>query len=204
MLRPTQQLFLMILASLFSACGAFNEGGGSSLCAAGGQCKVYVTTSIYGGNLGGVAGADRACQTDLNKPVDGQTYKAFLSDGSRRVACTTSNCRGGQSEHLDWVLYPGTQYVREDGSLIAVSNISGIWLGGQISDYVNTDHDNNKSTTLLTGMSYDFTSIGNNCTGWTTTGGSAAVATSAGLQLPLFGDVSPCSQIANSIVCVQQ
>jgi hypothetical protein len=51
-------------------------------CGAGGPCRVFVTGAVYGGNLGGLVGADVICQQlaeDANLPG---AYKAWLSDGA--------------------------------------------------------------------------------------------------------------------------
>ena len=74
---------------------------------------IFVTNSSYPGDLGGISGADTKCNADANKP-NGSTYKAMLVGGTRR-ACSTVNCSGGASEHLDWVLYPNTTYIRSPG-----------------------------------------------------------------------------------------
>ncbi len=204
MRHPIHILNLVGSIFLMAACGLTKSSGTANACSAGGTCKVYVSSGIHSGNLGGVSGADAICRTDINKPADGSIYKAFISDGTSRVACTTPNCKGGFREHKNWIIYPNTRYTRPDGAWIVTSNAAGIWMGGEISDYVNDDFSKSKNSALLTGMSFDFTSTGNNCSAWRSTAGSADVAASSDLQLPRGGDSRPCSQISNSLLCVQQ
>ena len=88
--------------------------------------KIFVTTSLTNGNLGGVTGADSFCNNDSNKP-DSSTYKALIVSNTRR-ACTTAECSGGPSEHQDWVMSANTNYYREDGlTLIGTTTDNGIF-----------------------------------------------------------------------------
>ncbi|MDH5656714.1 MAG: DUF1554 domain-containing protein, partial [Spirochaetia bacterium] len=92
-------------------------------------CKIYVTTQIYNGNLGGVTGADDKCMTNSNKPPDGKTYKAMILDVTNRRACFYGDCLTDPSPDVDkinWVLYPNTDYVRPDGTPIFTSNANAI------------------------------------------------------------------------------
>jgi hypothetical protein len=88
---------------------------------------IYITTSTIDGNVGGVTEADAICAADLSKP-DGGTYKALITDGSTRVACTTAGCSGGATEHTNWVLAASTDYYRSDGTTkISTTNANGIF-----------------------------------------------------------------------------
>ncbi len=72
---------------------------------------IFRTATAYTGGLGGIAGADAKCGSDGNKP-DSRTYKAMICDESNRRACSTDDCSGGPSEHIDWVLNASTSYYR--------------------------------------------------------------------------------------------
>lgn len=88
---------------------------------------IFVTTSGNNGNLGGVTGADALCAADSSCP-SGATCKAFIVDGTTRVACTTADCSGGPSEHTDWVLAASTTYYRSDGTtVIGTTTANGIF-----------------------------------------------------------------------------
>ena len=66
--------------------------------------------------------------TDSNYPGSG-TYKALITDGTNRVACTSANCAtGGAGENINWVLTPSTEYFRTDGTTeIGVTTSAGIF-----------------------------------------------------------------------------
>jgi hypothetical protein len=51
-------------------------------CGAGGPCRVFVTSSAYGGSIGGLDGADEICQIFADGANLPGTYKAWLSDSS--------------------------------------------------------------------------------------------------------------------------
>ncbi|EOQ97178.1 PF07588 family protein [Leptospira wolbachii serovar Codice str. CDC] len=90
--------------------------------------KVFVTAATFDGNLLGITGADAKCAADTNKPATG-TYKAMITDGTNRVACTTDNCGGGPGENFNWVFQPGEIYVRStDSASLFTANASGIIL----------------------------------------------------------------------------
>ena len=91
-------MFLIVLVALLACSDGSTVRVGKTL---------FVTAAGYNGNLGGVSGADAKCMADANKPSDGKTYKAMLTDGSTRIACTSANCTtSGNAEHLGWVLHP--------------------------------------------------------------------------------------------------
>ena len=49
-------------------------------CGRGGPCRVFVTSAEFGGNLGGLVGADAICQARAESAGLPGTYKAWLSD----------------------------------------------------------------------------------------------------------------------------
>ena len=51
-------------------------------CGAGGPCRVFVTSTAYGGSIGGLTGADEICQIFADGANLPGTYKAWLSDSS--------------------------------------------------------------------------------------------------------------------------
>ena len=94
--------------------------------------RIYVTSTAYTGNLGGIAGADAKCNAaDANKPAGAGTFKALLVDAastSLRRACTSGNClTGGVGEHIDWVLRPNITYLQRIGeTAIFTANWQGV------------------------------------------------------------------------------
>ncbi len=99
-------------------------GGNQNSCVS--AHKMFLTAATYDGNLGGVTGADAKCMSDANYPGVG-TYHALITDGTTRVACSTPDCTGGISEHVDWVLLANATYCRTDGT-IEIGTTSNIGL----------------------------------------------------------------------------
>ncbi len=105
-------------------------------CGDGGPCRVFVTSTQYGGVLGGLAGADALCQTRASQAGLPGTYKAWLSDGTASPSTRFVRSRG------PYRLLDGTTIARgwadlTDGSLAApidvtesgnaVANSTGVW-----------------------------------------------------------------------------
>jgi len=67
-------------------------------------CRIFVTTGVYNGNLGGLSGGDAKCMSDSGKPATG-TYRAWLMDGTTIAP----------------VFQAGIQYIRPDGTVIVNS-----------------------------------------------------------------------------------
>ncbi|WP_246834408.1 DUF1554 domain-containing protein [Leptospira levettii] len=93
--------------------------------------RIFITATSYDGNLQGAsangpAGADLKCNSDANTPGTG-TYKAMITDGTNRNACSTDNCGGGAGENIDWVFQSGRIYIRaNDAASLFTANASGI------------------------------------------------------------------------------
>jgi hypothetical protein len=75
--------------------------------------KLFVTDTLYDGNLGGITGADLKCASDSNNPGMG-TYKAFLGVPLTR----------GHSPEVDWVLGPSKVYQRNDSVTVTTTSAS--------------------------------------------------------------------------------
>jgi hypothetical protein len=75
-------LSLVSLSGREAAAGKQRKKRRPKRCGAGGPCRVFVSSTVYGGNLGGLVGADAICQQlaeDANLPG---SYKAWLSDSA--------------------------------------------------------------------------------------------------------------------------
>ncbi len=86
--------------------------------------RVFVSSSIYNGNLGGLSGADSKCQTLANTATLGGAWKAWLSDSSTSASSRLSHA--------------SVSYVLVDGTLVAnnwtdlVTNKSGNYITNAI------------------------------------------------------------------------
>ncbi|MCG6147441.1 DUF1554 domain-containing protein [Leptospira levettii] len=135
-------------------------------CATTGTCKIFITNSTAPVTAG-VSGIDAHCNNATNKPSGGGTYKALVTDGTSRRACTSANCTtGGTSEHIDWVLKPNQQYKRKDGTtVIGTTNANGLFP----IPLTNSMEPNllNSTNYVITGLNADWINS-NDCENWTT------------------------------------
>lgn len=135
-------------------------------CATTGTCKIFITNSTAPVTAG-VSGIDAHCNNATNKPSGGGTYKALVTDGTSRRACTSANCTtGGTSEHIDWVLKPNQQYKRKDGTtVIGTTNANGLFP----IPLTNSMEPNllNSTNYVITGINADWINS-NDCENWTT------------------------------------
>lgn len=125
---------------------------------AGGK-RIYISTSPFSGNLGGIAGADMKCNSDPNKPA-GVSAKALISDGFNRVACANPLCDEGVEGQNDWPLKPGTTYRDVDGNLIGTTNSYGIFSGSMFATSAFS------TVRAWTGIKSDWTSSNEHCSSW--------------------------------------
>jgi hypothetical protein len=194
-----KKLFVIysVLITILYSC---NPGGSGDLkltnCYPGGSCNVFISSQLVNGILGGVSGADTICNTDANRPNNGR-YKAFLS-GNERVACKTSNCSSGPSEHLDWVIYPNTKYIRSDGVQISTSNSLGIFQGPLLNAVSSV------GTVIWMGLASDYTTSPYTCTSWTTNASYGEVVASTDTKLPNDFGPQACSTPGRTILCIEQ
>lgn len=150
--------------------------------------RIYVTNSVYNGNLGGVSGADTKCNVaDANKPSGSGTFKALLVDSGSsllRRACSTANCAGsgtGVAENIDWVLRPNITYLRGQDSLpVFTANFNGVFDFGA-GNFTNPIHSS--AFSVWTGINFG---VGGQ---WTIDGGpgQCSLALGAGWMNSILG-----------------
>ncbi len=134
------------------------------ICQNRGFCYLFNSAITYDGGPTtptGFPGMDARCNADANKPTT-SNFKAMLV-GPGRIASVTANVGDGQ---VDWVLYPSMTYRRPDNQPIAVTNAAKLLL----FPLTNAISLSGVAATW-TGMNVDWTTNGDNCTGWSTTGG---------------------------------
>lgn len=127
-----------------------------------GLLYIFVTNTLYDGNLGGVAGADARCNSDSAKPIPTATYKALLVDGATRIACTSGGCSTGSTEHTDWVLKPNQSYYNVAGDVIAATDVNGLFPNNLTNSIKPLS-----SNYSWTGLFIDWTTHSSHCNGWT-------------------------------------
>ncbi len=153
--------------------------------------KVFVTASTYNGNLQGAAangpaGADQKCNADANN-TNASTYKAMLTDGVNRRACSTDNCGGtgaNVAENIDWVFQSGRIYIRasDSASLFSPTTAAGIMVAP--GTLLNHNFDSGTAKNFWTGFAVTnywqeaTAQSTNSCNDWTN--GSATATASQG------------------------
>ncbi len=145
--------------------------------------KSLFLASTPNGNLEGVSGADALCAAAENKP-SAATFKAMISDGTTRIACTSSDCAGaGGFEHEDWVFANDTSYKRADtGAFVGYTDGVGL-LQFPLSASLTDD-----GTEIWTGLTRNWTSTADTCDDWTYSDGDSA----------FLGDVGNAASVNNS------
>lgn len=151
-----------------------------------------------GNGATGVDGADKLCQGDAQS--SGGTYKALVVDGVHRVACSTANCSGGISEHIDWVLQPNTKYVRIDGTTeIGTTDSKGLLQFPLANEFIFQSYD------LWTGLNTNWTTSSDNCSGFASdqTFGQTGYSNTKDVEA-ISNRNYVCSYYGISIMCVEQ
>jgi len=119
------------------------------------QKYIFLTTTAYNGNLGGISGADAKCNADAAKP-NPSTYKAHIYHGTGTIGGDTSNL----STSYD---YKNTSNAK------TISGGSGISSGIPIFNLINP--------ISATSVSVWFGNSTDNCTNWS----SASSLVNAGI-----------------------
>ena len=116
---------------------------------------IFVTSTTFVGNLGGITGADLKCMNDANFPGTG-IYKALLVDGVSRSSPLGSN--------VDWVLKPLYNYYNSGGALSFTANTQGIIPTGNLQNPIITSN----ARQIWTGLLADWTdaTYTQNCQRW--------------------------------------
>ncbi|OFZ26902.1 MAG: hypothetical protein A2381_19950 [Bdellovibrionales bacterium RIFOXYB1_FULL_37_110] len=194
-------LLSLVMLALFSSCGDLsNQGDPNEACDGKDYCHIFISSSTTKGNLAasgsGIDEADAICTA--SKPANTGTVKAFLSDGTNRVACTSADCSGGIGEHIDWVLAANREYRRPGGAVvIGTTDAFGIFGFPLLSEFYSS------AGTIFTGMTTDYRPA-NDCTNWTSTLGTG---TNGVLDSKLSNALSSADNSCNNthhILCVEQ
>lgn len=106
-------------------CGECGRECGSGMCVAG-RCtaRVFVTSTLFKGNLGGLSGADQKCQALADAANLGGQFRAWLSDANTPITSRFQPSEG--------------RYVRVDGVVIA-NDWSELALGKTLQNPISVD-----------------------------------------------------------------
>jgi len=200
-----EQLVLLIdLANLIDTLG--NPGLGYAAVTLVDRVPTYLVFEGSGtndGSFGGPSAADQLCQAAASQRAlsSALTFKAMVVDGVNRIACSSANCgTSGAAEGVDWVLQPAAQYVRPDGTPVAATDTNGLLT------FPLTNSIGASAGSVWTGLSSDWTTSANNCSGWTTNNsGVSGAQGSAGASDSTAISASPATcDTSVSFYCVQQ
>ena len=188
----------------------FQMGSGFRTYVVPNEKAMFMTSATYPGALGGVAGADAKCASDISgdwgnggAPV----YKALLVGGGR-TACSVADCGPG-SVATDWVLGANARYIRRDGTVLLDTDDRAIGTS-QLQASVELSSGNFwvGFAAVPTPAMADWTTGSNHCNGWTS--GSASDSGDLGwsgaqdpVQLWIHGGLVSCDQPMR-LVCVEQ
>jgi len=162
--------------------------------------RVFITSTPYTGNLGGLTGADSKCQEKADVANLGGQWKAWLSDSQTSAA--------SRLIHSDY------QYIRIDG--IVVANNWADLTDGSLQNTITIDETGNLKTTYTAawtntqtdGSSY-YSDYGKSCNNWTAGywGPSAILGFAShidGLWTIGFGPSTTTCQNMGSLYCFEQ
>ena len=129
-----------------------------------GNHRIFVTSTSYDGNLGGISGADSTCATHASNAGLIRTYKAVLSDST--------------SDIVNNLQVSGSVYIFSNSSTreLVASAASDLW-NTDTQDLLNSiqydeQYNSLSSITPWTGSDSDGTVAltGNHCTNWSANG----------------------------------
>ncbi len=162
---------------------------------------IFLTTSSYNGNLGGLTGADTKCNADSAKP-NFSTYKAMVGTSAGRKPCTTvSQCTGlNGSQAIGWVLQSGVQYRRADGTTIIGTANNDLIIPLPLTNSIST------SSEAWTGIDDDWrqTGITPNCSNWGAATGNGAKSDLTKKNSDAINSGNSGCPTSRKLICVEQ
>jgi hypothetical protein len=159
------------LSSSAAHCGMCGHACPSGMFCSGGTCgtgrRVFITSTIYTPDFGGLAGADAACQARATAAGLGGTFRAWISDTTGSAATRLVHGEG------PYVLLDGTQIARDwadltDGTLAHTINMTEMRGPAPAPSPVILMEQTVWTGTQANGMA----ATGDQCANWTVTTGS--------------------------------
>jgi len=163
-------------------------------CGAGGPCRVFVSSTVYGGKIGGLAGADFLCQDLAESAGLPGTYKAWLSDSTAS---------------------PSTRFVRSKGPYVLVNGkrIADNWrdlTDGSLDIPINVTQTGSKaadSTSVWTYTKADGAAIDantNTCGHWAAATGDGDVGSDTSRNATWTDNGAAACNTGQHLYCFQQ
>jgi hypothetical protein len=165
----------------------------SKPCGAGGLCRVFVSSTVFGGNLSGLTGADSICQDLAEAAGLPGVYKAWLSDSTAS---------------------PSTRFVRSTGPyrLVNGTKIADNWTdltNGSLDAPINRTQAGNAvgdSNLVWTHTQTDGSALdgANHCGNWATATGDGDVGTDAASDATWTVNGFAACNTGHHLYCFQQ
>lgn len=157
--------------------------------------RVFLTQGSFSGNLGGLAGADAACQAEATAASLPGTYRAWLSDASASAASRFPQ-NVGPYAMPNGVLVAGSWGDLTDGSLLTPLNVTAA--GAVVSGFTRA-----WTGTQSNGSAY--TATADHCNGWTSTAGTGRTGFvhQAGAWTDVFPS-QPCNTTGVRLYCFEE
>ncbi|MDO8618410.1 MAG: LamG-like jellyroll fold domain-containing protein [Candidatus Daviesbacteria bacterium] len=125
--------------------------------------RVFVTSTAYNGNLGGLAGADSKCQARAEAVNLGGTWKAWLSDSTTSASSRLTHNNG------PYILLNGLVIANDWSDLTDGSLRSSIFITETGQPITTLPGHDSRYNSVWTGTNEDGKSATYNCENWTTT-----------------------------------
>lgn len=162
----------------------------------GSHKKIFITSTAYNGNLGGLAGADTKCQTAADSQSLGGTYKAWISGESGGTSAASRLAHAS----VPYRMVDGTRIADDWTDLVDSTLDTGIVLDEAGGESLNVD----VWTNTYEDGSMD--SFSGGCTDWTvgTSGGSGGYGRTGIADLEWTNyNTKTCNNTAR-LICVEQ
>ncbi len=160
--------------------------------------RVFITSTTYTGNVGGVSGADNICQTRANTANLGGTWRAWISDSSSSPSTRFVRSSRGY-RRLDNQMVALNWGDLTDGSLINPITINEFGQNHFVGAQTNTITNGTVYTTTSSNFCNNFTSSSSNTLRVTGTSGATNQYWTA---FDRYGLLS-CNQVA-TLYCFEQ
>lgn len=162
--------------------------------------RVFVSSDTYGGNLGGLSGADTKCQALASSAALGGTWKAWLSSGSISASSRLYHST------IPYKLVNGVTVIANNWDDL-VTDKSGKYLRNSINKDQNGDSRPGRIVWTNTNTSGDIDNLSSHCSSWSSSyGGSygkTGVNSSTSYTWTSYPAPSSCS-LVRSLYCFEQ
>jgi hypothetical protein len=163
--------------------------------------KIIFTTAVSNGNFGGAAGADVICNANKPTGYSSSTFKALLTDNTRRACYSAGNDNcgiTGVTGRVDWVLPASSNLCTSDLRLVGTTD------SNKFIDYIYPAVLSSTATVTFTGFNVSWGQSATNCSNFASTAGTGIAGSAHVGMAGLISYTIPNCNVAGTIYCVQQ